>query len=145
MDINEGCVNEWAHKSPHATVVAGDQADVNFLNRFLAQAGTGFDVIVDDGGHTMNQQMTSLQILWKAVRPGGIYFIEDLETSFLPQTGGDPQAAAEGKLTTLRYVFELIVDKVKDENNHAEITPTLRSVDCDRQICAMIKKDLGTV
>ena len=30
----------------------------------------GFDVILDDGGHTMQQQLVSLNTLWRHVRPG---------------------------------------------------------------------------
>lgn len=48
------------------------------------------DVIVDDGGHTVPQQLQSFGILFeKALKPGGIYIIEDVETSYwsdAPQT-----------------------------------------------------------
>jgi hypothetical protein len=47
-----------------------------------------FDIIIDDGGHTMTQQKTSLMILVSLVRSGGLYVIEDLETSYLPRFGG---------------------------------------------------------
>jgi len=47
-----------------------------------------FDIIIDDGGHTMNQQKTSFLNLLSLVRPGGIYVIEDLETSYLKEFGG---------------------------------------------------------
>lgn len=36
----------------------------------------GFDMIVDDGSHIPDQQIISLEHLWKAVRPGGVYVIE---------------------------------------------------------------------
>ena len=42
-------------------------------------------VIIDDGGHTNRQIMTSFEELWPSVRPGGFYFMEDL------QVGGDPE------------------------------------------------------
>ena len=41
-----------------------------------------FDIIIDDGGHKMSEQQTSLKHFWKKLKPGGIYFIEDLQTSF---------------------------------------------------------------
>lgn len=60
----------------------GDQASRPSLNRLIARIGTGFDLIVDDGGHTMEQQQVSLAALFPHVRPGGLYVIEDLPTSF---------------------------------------------------------------
>lgn len=33
---------------------------------------------LDDGSHTMGQQMTSLQYLWKAIEPGGMHVCEDI-------------------------------------------------------------------
>jgi len=145
MEYDADCAAKWAAKVEGATIEAGDQADEVFLNKFMADHGTDFDIIIDDGGHTMVQQMKSLQHLWKAVKPGGIYFIEDLQTSFMPVFGGDPDAQEAGKFTTMRYIYELIVDKMTDRHDFAEISADIRSIDCDREICALIKKEEGTV
>lgn len=61
-----------------ATIVAGDQSDPEIL-RSLGN----FDIIIDDGGHKMSQQKTSFNILFDQLNEGGIYVIEDLETSYL--------------------------------------------------------------
>ena len=58
----------------------GDQSNVQDLNNFLLKYGNDFDIIIDDGGHTMRQQQTSLGILFFAVKSGGYYVIEDLHT-----------------------------------------------------------------
>jgi len=42
--------------------------------------GDNFDIIIDDGGHTMKQQQISLKYLFNAVKPGGYYVLEDLHT-----------------------------------------------------------------
>jgi hypothetical protein len=127
--------------------VTGDQADGAFLDRFIAEHGSDFDIIIDDGGHTMNQQMTSLNHLWKAVKPGGIYFCEDLQTSYMKQYGGDENSPAgwRGEGTMMAYIFEIISDKMRSGHHHKLITEELRSVDCDREICAFIKKRPGDV
>jgi hypothetical protein len=39
------------------------------------------DLIIDDGGHTMRQQQTSFGFLFRHLKVGGIYIIEDLHTS----------------------------------------------------------------
>ena len=64
------------------TVHAGDQASRRSLNELVLRTGSDFDLIVDDGGHTMEQQQVSLGFLFAHLRPGGLYVIEDLHTSF---------------------------------------------------------------
>lgn len=38
-------------------------------------AAGGFDLIVDDGGHLPLMQRASLEGLWPALRPGGLYVV----------------------------------------------------------------------
>jgi len=60
----------------------GDQSDRQSLQGLLDHTGSEFDLIVDDGGHTMRQQQVSFGFLFPHLRSGGIYIIEDLHTSF---------------------------------------------------------------
>jgi len=46
-----------------------------------ATRGKSYDIIVDDGGHTMKQQQNTLQALWDKVAPCGVFIMEDLHTS----------------------------------------------------------------
>jgi len=66
------------------TTIQGDQGNKTFLEgEFLRQTGGNFDVIVDDGGHHYEQQSTSYIVLFeKALNPGGVYLLEDIETSY---------------------------------------------------------------
>lgn len=50
-----------------------------------------FDLIIDDGGHTMQQQQNTLDVYWPHVKPGGAFIVEDLHTSYMDyyQTPGD--------------------------------------------------------
>jgi hypothetical protein len=48
----------------------------------VEQSGGNFDFIIDDGGHTNEQNFNSFMVLFqKALKPGGQYVIEDLQTS----------------------------------------------------------------
>jgi Methyltransferase domain len=81
IDINPHVftqLNEF--KRVHINLV--NQDDVCALNNFIEEVGTGFDIIIDDGGHTMSQQITSFKTLFPHVKSGGIYVIEDLHTSY---------------------------------------------------------------
>lgn len=67
-------------------ICIGDQSDSAFWKTFLEKYGE-IDIIIDDGGHTNVQQITSLVCLFPHVKSGGIYLIEDLHCSYLPSFG----------------------------------------------------------
>jgi hypothetical protein len=59
-----------------------DQANQGQLIHVVEQIAGGIDILIDDGGHTMEQQQTSFRTLFPYVKPGGLYIIEDLHTSY---------------------------------------------------------------
>ena len=61
-------------------VFIGDQQDRNFLGSVLREIGRP-DVVIDDGGHTANQQITAFEELYPALSDRGLYFVEDTHTS----------------------------------------------------------------
>ncbi|CAI5521558.1 unnamed protein product [Closterium sp. Naga37s-1] len=72
-------------QDPRVRLIVGDQANGAFLEKAVAQIRNEvglLDFIVDDGGHTMDQQQTSLKHLLPLVKPGGTYFIENVGTSY---------------------------------------------------------------
>jgi hypothetical protein len=76
-----------------------DQADPAALEE-LASAVGPCDVVIDDGSHVCDHVITTFQVLFPAVRPGGTYVIEDLQTSYLPRYGGRPRGSGrEGTAT----------------------------------------------
>ena len=60
--------------------IQGDQSNVADLRRCV-QGEDKFDIILDDGGHTMKQQQVSFGFLINHVKSGGYYIIEDIHTS----------------------------------------------------------------
>ncbi|WP_424812648.1 class I SAM-dependent methyltransferase [Roseococcus sp. YIM B11640] len=60
--------------------VHADQNNIIQLTELCMTRGP-FDVIVDDGSHRWDHQMTSLVTLLPFVKPGGYYILEDLHTS----------------------------------------------------------------
>lgn len=64
-------------------VMIGDQTDRDFLARLVAEHGP-FDVIIDDGGHSMRQQITAVEALFESLNEGGVYIVEDTHTSYWP-------------------------------------------------------------
>ncbi|MBV8656459.1 MAG: class I SAM-dependent methyltransferase [Burkholderiales bacterium] len=62
-------------------IYIGNQSDTGFLEKLKQDCGE-FDIIVDDGGHTADQQITSFLSLFPALREGGIYLVEDMHAVF---------------------------------------------------------------
>lgn len=74
------------------TLVA-DQGNRAGLTKVIAVTGRDFDIILDDGGHRMDQQQISFGALFPALKSGGLYILEDVHTSFpelYPGYGVDP-------------------------------------------------------
>jgi predicted O-methyltransferase YrrM len=81
-----------------------DQGDPAALDAFVAELGGNYDFILDDGGHTMVQQIVSFEVLWPQIMPGGIYAIEDLGTSYFVEYGGQELRHPD---TAVDYVKDL--------------------------------------
>lgn len=83
-DFDTLCVERHAEslRALNISAVTGDQSNTTTLSEWIEQTGGEFDVIVDDGGHTNMQQYNSFITLFvHALRPGGVYFLEDLLVS----------------------------------------------------------------
>jgi hypothetical protein len=77
MDIND--CSSFFDKSICEKVYILDQTNREHLNSMIPDMEP-LDFIVDDGAHQMPHQQVSLFVLLKALKSGGIYFIEDLHT-----------------------------------------------------------------
>lgn len=69
------------------SIFIGDQEDTGFLEE-LKLALPRIDVLLDDGGHTMKQQLTTFERLFPHVSPTGVYMCEDTHTSYWSNFGG---------------------------------------------------------
>ncbi|HEX6526857.1 MAG TPA: hypothetical protein VF070_43615 [Streptosporangiaceae bacterium] len=75
-------------KGPRIRTIKGDQSDPEFLRR-LGQEEGPFDIIIDDGSHINDHVRISFESLFPYVRAGGYYVIEDFQTSYWPEFGGE--------------------------------------------------------
>ena len=66
-----------------------DQADPIALTEILSVLPK-IDIVIDDGGHTMEQQIVTFNIVYPFISDEGIYLCEDTHTSFYESHGGGP-------------------------------------------------------
>lgn len=85
LELDGACVQKWKAEldALGITALVGSQSDVTVLKNTVIPAGP-FDVIIDDGGHSDNEMLTSLfeLIPGGALKPGGLYFVEDMVCNF---------------------------------------------------------------
>ncbi len=109
---NGGSARMWRHYfGPQATIIGvdvdpscralerqgfeiwiGDQADPAFWKKFLAKH-PDLDIVLDDGGHTMRQQIMTFECLFPRLKNSGVYLCEDTHTSYFPAHGGGLERA----------------------------------------------------
>ena len=86
IDILSAC-KKMEDLYPNMKIFIGDQSNVEFLTSLKEQIPK-LDIIVDDGGHLMNQQKTSFDHLYSHLKDDGVYLCEDLHTSYWSSYGG---------------------------------------------------------
>ena len=62
--------------------------------------------MIDDGPHLWDMQILTLQHLFPVLRPGGVYIIEDLHTSFGPEEAKLHRGTSE--VSTFAYIQSLL-------------------------------------
>jgi 23S rRNA U2552 (ribose-2'-O)-methylase RlmE/FtsJ len=90
-------------------VLRADQNDRPSLD-ILAKWLPEIDILIDDGGHHMHQQINTFESMYPVIQPNGVYLCEDTHTSYraaLSETGGQ---------TYIEYAKDLI-DLLYDKNH----------------------------
>ena len=67
-------------------IYIGSQSDPQFWDRFFSSVGE-VDVILDDGGHTNEQQIITTNSCIPHIKDGGVLVIEDVHTSYFRSFG----------------------------------------------------------
>ncbi len=74
VDIEPDC---RVYETDGIKIFIGDQANRSFWREFR-QKVPALDIVIDDGGHKLEQQIVSVEELLPFLRPGGVYFCEDV-------------------------------------------------------------------
>ncbi|GGP51226.1 class I SAM-dependent methyltransferase [Streptomyces abikoensis] len=100
-----------SHAEPRVTTSVADQSDPASLAALADRIGP-IDIVIDDGSHVSAHVVTAFSTLFPRLRPGGLYVVEDLQTSYWPSFSG---SYAEDADTSMGFLKRLV-----DGLNHAE-------------------------
>jgi hypothetical protein len=103
-------------------IFQGSQVDEFVLNKIIEEVGEP-DIIIDDGSHINQHVITTFQLLFSSLKLGGVYVIEDTQTAYWPDYGGDSQHL--NNPSTLTNYFKSLTDCVNyQEFLNNDYTPT---------------------
>lgn len=85
IGVDCGIIDDLPKFGPRVRVYQGDQTEVPEQVRDLL-----FDIIVDDASHQSSKTITSFIRWWSYLKPGGLYIVEDITTSYYLGPEGCP-------------------------------------------------------
>lgn len=115
VDIDERCKQ---FEEERINIEIGSQEDPNFWAAFKEKYSR-VDIFLDDGGHTMNQQIVTLREMFPHVKDGGIYMCEDCHTSYWEDFGGGVRRQG-----TFIEFAKLLIDELNAFHTRGVLPPT---------------------
>lgn len=117
------------HEEKNIKIFQGDQTDVDFLEIISNEIGI-IDLIIDDGSHINEHVIKTFNFLFPKLKDGGIYVIEDTQTSYWEEYGGSKD---ENPQTIMNY-FKNLTDSL---NNREFISENYIQSYYDKKIVSM--------
>ena len=112
-------------------IFQGSQVDKDFLNEVAGYIGE-IDIIIDDGSHINEHVIETFNILFPKLKDGGIYIVEDTQTSYWEDFGGDSEDLNNPK--TMMNYFKALTDAM---NNQEFVIPNYKQSYFDKKIVSM--------
>jgi hypothetical protein len=129
-----------------------NQEDRVQLSEFLNKTNNvEFDIIIDDGGHTMRQQQISFGVLFQKLKKGGMYILEDLHTSRFENYGTilpDDDITTLDMLQNFKYTQKLLSNHITEDerkyirDNTDTVTIWTRNPEYNQSVTSIIKKKM---
>ncbi len=131
-------------------IYIGNQADPEFWRGILPTIGI-IDILLDDGGHTFEQQIVTVAHCLPAIKDGGLLVVEDAHTSYMPEYGGPSKMSfisyAKNIVDGINYrSVNLSTKKPQEENVYSvEFCESIVAFRVDRaragRRCQLLKND----
>lgn len=140
MDINVTA------KSDRFNIIQGDQSNIIDLYKVKSIVGELF-LINDDGSHIPEHQLLTFNTLFPCLREGGIYILEDIETSYWTKGGlyGYQTHYGYKHPNSIVEIFKEVADSINSEfagehTNKIENTHLIDSITFSKNCIIIVKK-----
>lgn len=143
VDINP---NAKKFASKHVHIEVGDLGSQNFLDQISKQK---YDIIIDDASHFWEHQILALKSLISSLNPGGVFIVEDIQTSF----GKMRDRYSQGyNVDAFEFITALsaavagdnaahsALKKIGDKDSIRKITSLIESITIIRHSCIICSK-----
>lgn len=140
VDIDE---NTKAFEEEQISIEIGSQEDRDFLKSLKAKYPR-VDIFIDDGGHTMNQQITTFEEMFPHISYGGTYLCEDLHSSYMRRFGGgyqNPDSYIEYSKNFIDYIHAWLSEEEQLQPN--QYSRTMHSLHYYDSMLVIEKEKLG--
>lgn len=138
VDIMEECKS---YEEDQIKIYIGSQSDREFLQK-LKQENARIDIIIDDGGHKMEQQIITFEELFPHLAEGGIYICEDMHTSYWQSFGGGNQAEISFVDYSKQFVDRMNARYSMEADMHAdELTRSIGAIHYYDSMIVIEKKE----
>eukprot|EP00747_Dinoflagellata_sp_TGD_P084835 gnl/TRDRNA2_/TRDRNA2_162670_c0_seq3.p1 gnl/TRDRNA2_/TRDRNA2_162670_c0~~gnl/TRDRNA2_/TRDRNA2_162670_c0_seq3.p1 ORF type:complete len:302 (+),score=31.23 gnl/TRDRNA2_/TRDRNA2_162670_c0_seq3:53-907(+) len=138
----------WVLNSPHfrkwkdsGRLKCGSAIDPSFVEPIVDSIGAPH-IVVDDGSHAPDDMRDSFLSLFPRLQSGGLFFMEDLATSYEVDAG----------LGFMDVVAKPLIDDLHRSGNDAlekeqpakfpDILSRLKSITCSKEICVFERNDM---
>lgn len=132
-----------AFEEENISIEIGSQSDRDFLRK-LKEKYPKIDILIDDGGHTMEQQIVTFEEMFPHISYGGTYLCEDLHTSYWEKYGGGyryPNTYIEYSKNFIDYIHAWHSQtKVLQENQYSR---SMHSLHYYNSILVIEKEKMG--
>ena len=112
-------------------IFQGSQTDEIFMNMVCNEIGNLY-IIIDDGSHVNGDVIKTFELLFPRLNNGGIYIVEDMQTSYWPSMGGN-NVDLYDKNTMINYFR----DKIDCLNHEGFLKDGVGASYYDKNISAM--------
>ena len=117
IDINPGA-KKW--EKDGFEIFIGSQSDTKLWENLFKKIGK-VDIILDDGGHTFEQQIITAESVLPNIKDGGMLVVEDTHTSYMSEYGGISNMSfisyAKNMIDGINYRYEHFKNKKRHNKN----------------------------
>ena len=125
IDINPRCKE---FEEENVQILIGSQSDRTFL-RQVRSTIPPVDILIDDGGHTMKQQIVTFEELFGHVKNDGVYLCEDTHTSYWVNYGGGYKRRGTFMEYTKNFIDEInAYHSTQKRHRVTDFTKTVNSI-----------------